>query len=513
MKDTFLIGVDVGVSYVKAGVYDRKGGCIKTVSKPAPGEYPKPGVFIQKNEEYLSTVVSVLTDVVEISGIDGNNVAAVGFSGAMGGATGVDADWNVIFNWSILSDTRYHPYVTHMQDIAGSQISSLSGTNFPIFAPKLLWWKNKYPDQYKKVRKFLFLCGFLVGRLCEIPIDQAFTDRTYMQISSLADIRQGTWSDDICNAFEIEKGLLPVIVDSCAIVGKLSKKYAGLCGLQAGTPFIAGAGDKPAGSLGAGMVDPGILIDESASYGALSLCVDQYVPDTAFKTLEVMPSPLKGHYYPWFYIIGSGVSHTWFKDTFGSAEQGRADDAALSGFAVLDEKAATVPPGSEGLLALGLLGGRGFPSDPDIRGMWIGHTWTHKKEHFYRSLLESFAYEYGCVLNVMRKTYPELVIEEVRVIGGGAQSDLWNQIKCDVMGIPYTTLNRDDFALLGDILLAGNAVGIFTDIKKKARELSKKKEGFTPDPKKHRYYAQYMKIYESVFAKVRDIYVELKDIR
>ena len=199
-------------------------------------------------------------------------------------------------------------------------------------------------------------------------------------------------------------------------------------------------------------------------------------------------------------------------DDFGSAGQGREDDTTLSPFAVLDEEAAAVPPGSEGLLALGLLGGRGFPSDPDIRGMWIGHSWAHKKEHFYRSLLESFAYEYGCVLNVMRATYPELAIDEVRVIGGGAKSDVWNQIKCDVMGIPYTKLDRDDFALLGNILLAGSAVGIFTDIKKKARELSKKKEGFTPDPKKHQHYVHYMKIYESVFKKVRDIFGELKNI-
>ena len=130
MKDTFLVGVDVGVSYVKAGVYDQNGDCIKTVSQPAPGEYPKPGVFIQKNEEYLSTVVSVLNDIMETSGINSEKVEAVGFSGAMGGATGVDADWNVIFDWSILSDTRYHPYVTQMQNTAGSQISSLSGTNF-----------------------------------------------------------------------------------------------------------------------------------------------------------------------------------------------------------------------------------------------------------------------------------------------------------------------------------------------------------------------------------------------
>jgi xylulokinase len=255
-----------------------------------------------------------------------------------------------------------------------------------------------------------------------------------------------------------------------------------------------------------------VLIDESASFAALSLCVDRYVPDIENKTLENMPSPVRGHYFPCFFLFGSGVTHVWFKDNFGDEERSAASVTGRSAFELLDEKAKNVPPGSEGLLAVGLFGGRGYPSDPDIRGMWIGHTWSHRKEHFYRSLLESFAYEYGYVLNVMRKNYPDINFDEVRIIGGGARSDLWNQIKCDVMGVKYTKLNRDDFTLLGDALVAGHALGIYEDLREISQKFVVKSKDYSPDRKNHNYYKTYVHYYENIFDRVRDIFVDLKNI-
>jgi len=140
----YIIGVDLGVSFVKVGIYDIEGNCKGVTVKDSPGDYPKPGVFIQKNEDYMKVVLDSLKEAVEKSGIDNSKVEVIGFSGAMGGATGVDRKWNVIANWSIVSDTRYYPYVVEMQNIAGEQILKISGTNFPFFAPKLLCHQTPY---------------------------------------------------------------------------------------------------------------------------------------------------------------------------------------------------------------------------------------------------------------------------------------------------------------------------------------------------------------------------------
>ncbi len=512
MKDSYLIGVDIGVSFVKVAIYDTEGNCKTTITKSSPAEYPEPGVFIQTGDDFLRIVFDALKESVEQSGIHASAVEAIAFSGQMAGAIGVDKDWNAVTTWSNPLDTRCTPYVSRILEMDSEGILKLSGTNYPFLAPKILWWKNEFPELYKRVKKFMVLCGFIIGKLGNLSADNAFMDRTYLELSGIADIPNNRWSQELCEKFGIDQALLPRIVDSNTIVATLSKSAAEACGLKEGIPLVAGAGDKPAGSLGAGIVTPGLLIDECASFAALSLCVDRYAVDIDYRSLDIMPSPIPGQYYAWVYLFGSGVTHAWFKDHFGEAEQRIASESGKSAFAVLDEKAKNIPPGSDGLLSFGLLGGRALPIDPDIRGMWIGHSWSHKKEHFYRALLESFAYEYGYFFKVMKNTYPDLDISEVRVIGGGARSDLWNQIKCDVMGVPYTRLNRDDCAMLGDVLLAGNAVGIYQDLKQMAQKFAQKTKAYTPNLHRHKYYKQYGDVYESAFDRARDIFVDLKNI-
>jgi xylulokinase len=109
---------------------------------------------------------------------------------------------------------------------------------------------------------------------------------------------------------------------------------AALCGLKSGIPLIAGAGDKPAGTVGAGLASNGLLIDESASFAALSLCVDRFVPDKRFRTLENLLSPIEGFYLPSVFINGSGVTHEWFKDTFCEQEKIEAEEKRTKCFQI-----------------------------------------------------------------------------------------------------------------------------------------------------------------------------------
>jgi len=512
MKGTFLVGIDLGVSLIKVGIYDVNGNRIETVIKDSPGHCPKPGIFEQSGNEFLKTVIDALNESMIKSQINPSSVEAIAFSGQMGGAIGVDRNWEAVTCWSNPLDTRYTPYIDKMLLSKKDQILKLSGTNFPYFAPKILWWKNEFPDLYKNSSKFMFLSGFIAGKMGNIGIENAYVDRTYLEMSGIADIPNNNWSSELCNEFGIDISKLPRILNSTSVIGKLDKSIADVCGLKDGIPLVAGAGDKPAGYLGAGMVEPGLLIDEAASFATFSICVDEYIPDIKFKTLENIPSPIPGNYFPTVILVGSGATHKWFRDTFGNEEKRVEAESMKSAYEILDEKAKSINPGSDKLLSIGLLGGRANPSDPDIRGMWIGFSWGHKKEHFYRSLLESFAYEYAYTAKVMRENYPNLKFDEIRVIGGGAVSDFWNQIKCDIIGIPYIKLNRNDFALLGDIIIAGNAIGIFDDLGKTAKKFSKKTKEYLPNKKIHEYYKNYVNLYEGLFERVRELYVDLKNI-
>jgi xylulokinase len=512
MDDQHLIAIDAGVSFIKAGVYDSEGSRLALASHPAPVEQPRPGTFIQNADLLYDLARDALREAVAASGVRPGSVAAIGISGAMGGALGVDADWQPVTEWSIVSDTRFMPHALAMQDGAHREILERSGTNLPVMGAKSLWWKKEHPDQYARIARFVVIGGYIAARLGGIPIEDAFIDRTYLNFTGIADLARDAWSDSICSRFGIDMARLPRIVASHAVIGRLRPEAALECGLREGIPIVAGAGDKPAGTLGAGLVTPGLLVDESASFGALSLCADRYVADVAHRTLENLPSPLPGLFLPSVFLNGSGLTHAWFADTFGAEEKRNAAAMGGSAYTELAAKAAAVPPGSEGLIAIGLLGGRSYPSDPAIRGMWLGHSWFHRKEHFYRALLESFAYEYATVLAIMRENYPGLACDEIRVIGGGARSDLWNQIKADVLGVRYARLARDDYAMLGDILLAGHAVGLYPDLKAEALKFAARDRLYQPDPARTAHYRHYVDLYRTLFDRERDLFASLQSI-
>jgi xylulokinase len=512
MPEEHLIGVDIGVSFIKVGVYDTDGSCKANVTKPNPGHYPEQDIFIQSSEEMVEIIISSLKEAVEKSGIKSSTVAAIGFSGAMGGLMGVDKNLEPVAEWSIVSDMRYNRYASEFLLKAERKIMELSGSNFAVFGPKILWWKNDYPAIYSRVIKFMGICGFVICRLGRVPAENAVIDKTVTIFSGISDLKKACWSEELCKEFGIDINLLPKIVEPATIAGYLSKDAAEMCGLLQGIPLIAGAGDKAAGNLGAGLVSPGQLIDEAATFGAFSVCTDRYVPDVSNKTLGNLPSPITGLYTPGAYLNSSGATSAWFADVFATEEKKESQQKNLSVFKILDENASKIPAGSDGLFSISLLSGRLSPGDPDIKGLYIGHGLMHTKEHFYRAMLESFAYEYAFYLNAMKKNYPELKFDEVMVMGGGAKSDFYNQIKSDVLGIPYVRLARDDFALLGDILIAGNAVGIFKDLKQAAQKFSVKTKRYIPDEKNHSFYKKYTDFNAGIYDRVRGIYTDLKNM-
>ncbi len=120
--------------------------------------------------------------------------------------------------------------------------------------------------------------------------------------------------------------------------------------------------------------------------------------------------------------------------------------------------------GSDALMCIGLLSGSNMPFNEDIKGMFLGHTLLHKPAHFYRSLLESYAYEISLTVDSIRELYPHIKMDSIKMIGGGANSSVWPQIIADVCGLKVDIMSRHDEALWGTALLAGNAIGAIDDI-------------------------------------------------
>ncbi len=509
MKDILLMAVDLGTSFIKVGVYDTDSRCVASEIESVKDYRPSPGVFIQKGEELFASVLACIKKVTGMLGGLAQNIEAIAFTGQMSGFMGVDEHWNDITTWSCSLDSRYMPYAERQMAQFRDHFLEIGGTNFPQMAPKFEWFQKEYPLESKKIAKYLMISGYVIGKLGDLPIEEAVIDRTFTQWTGLADVRNDRWSKQICDAIELDQRFLPKIVNSNAVCGYLSASSARETGLKAGIPLVSGAGDKPAGCLGAAIVTPGDMIFEASSYGEVSCCVEEYRPDLLERRLDVIPSAVAGEFYATHFVAGSGITLDWFMNTFV-----RQDGIGTKEmFARMEEKVANIEPGCDGVMALGLLGGSSMPLDGTLRGLWMGHDWSHKKEHFYRALLESFSYDFALCVRSIERLYPEYQLDSIRMIGGGAKSAVWPQMCADVQGKTYQLLNREDVAMWGAAMLAGNAIGVFGDLKQTAKAHVKTEKEYQPDLTRKMKYEKYLSIYEKYMVELHDFFARLQNIQ
>ncbi len=501
--NTLLLTVDLGTSFIKTSIYDADSNALVSANEPVRSDCPVPGTFLQKGDDIFQSVISCIRKVV--SGVENarGRIEAVSFTGQMSGFMGVDRDWNDVTTWSCSMDTRYMPYANRQLKELTREFLEISGTNAPQMASKFEWFKTEFPEESKKIAKYVMISGYVIGRMGSGPVEDAAMDRSYASWTGLADIRRGGWSDVICDAVKMDRNRLPAIVAGNHICGALSSSAAEATGLRSGIPLVAGAGDKVAGCLGAGIVKPGDAILEASSYGAISVCVDEFRIDNVERRYDILPSAVDGLYYAVNFIIGSGMSLDWFIKT---------SDAD---FREMDAKVAALAPGSDGVMALGHLGGGGMPLDGNLKGLWMGFDWSHRQEHFYRALLESYSYDFKLTMDSIESLYPQYAIDRVCMIGGGAKSAVWPQMNADVMNKPYLKLNRGDVAMWGAAILAGNAVGLYPDIVKTALDKVAVKETHSPDKAMHERYRPYAELYgrflkefSPAFSRLRDLYTE-----
>jgi xylulokinase len=261
---------------------------------------------------------------------------------------------------------------------------------------------------------------------------------------------------------DIEK--LPQIVEPWRVVGEVSDQAAADFGLAPGTPIAAGAGDTAANALGAGIVKAGMLFDVAGTASVLAGCTGRYVADEKHRALLTMRSVIPGLWNPLAYIGGGGLALRWFRDQFYNTLHGLPQPAEGDLYDEMAAAAAQIAPGADGLVFSPHLGGRICPAAPAMRGAWIGFSWGHTQAHFFRAVLESVAFEYAFYLQILKAQLPDLALFETRVVGGGARSAAWNQIKADVLGVPYQRLQRAEFGTWGSALIAGKAAGLFDDL-------------------------------------------------
>lgn len=497
MAGQYLIGVDLGTSATKAALFDTQGNLIAESSAQVPIYYPRPGVVEQDSQDFYDSAAHTVRSCIQQSGIDPRAVAGIAFDSQMAGVGTIDEAFEPATRFDSWLDMRCEPYINDLKAHHAELITRLTGCAPTCdHGPKILWWQHEQPDEYARIAKFVMPAGQVAGRMAGLRTEQAFIDYTFIHFSGLSNALAGTWSEEICRTLGVNMGRLPEIVEPWRVVGEVTEDTAGQFGLAPGTIIAAGCGDTAAGALGAGIVRPGMLFDSAGTASVLAGCTDTFVADVEHQALLTMRSVIPGLWHPLAYIGGGGQALNWYRDKFFAATLGQPATGSSEHYTLLDELVDEVPPGSDGLYFSPHLSGRICPATPEMRGAWFGFSFGHTQAHFYRAMLEAIAFEYAYYLGILKHYIPNLQLSEARVIGGGARSRVWNQIKADVLGVPYRRLRLAEFGPWGCAMIAGKAAGIYDDLAAVALEHAQTAgEPFRPDPQRHAEYAPHVARY------------------
>lgn len=504
----YFIGCDLGTTATKTGLFDAEGKMIAIARRNSNLIYGKDGSVIQEPYEMLDSVVETVREVMEQSKIPPQEVEALALDGQMAGVMGVDEQGDPATPYDSWLDVRSTPYALFMKKKGEDLIATRSGMAPSInHGPKILWWKYERPEVYQKIAKFTVPSCWVTQKLAGIPGGETFIDYTYLHFSCFADLEKMVWDRDLITLFEMEEEKFPRIVEPWMIVGKLQKSWAEKMGLLAGTPLVAGCGDQAANNLGAGIVEVGMAFDVAGTASCFSLYVDRYVPDVKYKTLLFPRAVLRDCYYPMAYINGGGLDLEWAKNELFQdiAQVPRA-------FALIEKKVEEIAASPLPLVFIPHLRGRNCPGEPYLRGVFAGFSWEHKREHLFRAVLEGIALEYAYYLQIIRELIPEARFFEVRVIGGGAKSALWNRIKASVLGVPYVELDREECAIWGAAMLAGFGVGAFADLREKALQSVRKTKTHYPDEKMYDWYQKLLSFYLEIMEKTGSAFKKYQEL-
>lgn len=484
----YIIGIDIGTQGTKAALFNEDMELVCTAFEESKLISPKPGTVWQEPKAIYLSCAHTIAALIEQSGAAAADIAAIGLDGQMAGIMGIGEDGEAATYYDSWLDMRCGGYMETMRARAGKRVIALSGGPVTyIHGPKILWWKHEQPGAYAKTAKFVLPHAYVVGKMTGLRGDEAYFDYTHLHFSCFADNAGKQWSDELLDTFEVDKKKMPRIISPFEVVGKVTREFAALSGLVEGIPVVAGCGDTAASTFGSGMYQRGRILDCAGTASVLCSVADSFVPDTAHETLTMMRSPIDGLFLPLAYINGGGMCVRWFRDTLSGTP--------AASYKEMEAECEKVSPGSEGVIFIPHFSGRVLPSNPHLKGSYLGLDFKHTRAHMFRAVMEAVAYEYRYYVSVLRQLYPQDRFDEMITIGGGAKSPLFNQIKADVMGASVTTFEMGETALLGSAVIAGVGAGLLSDYRAPIERVMKKGAQFMAQLQNHKAYQPYADAY------------------
>lgn len=496
----FLLGLDLGISTAKAALFDFHGG-LALVRRVEYLIMPEGDTVETDPETYWRALLEAIRAVLRDWEGRPEQIAAVCVASHTETVIPVWSNGAPSRKAIVWMDNRSAAEARELSEQMGHRrIMEIGGQ--PDISPiwpvtKMRWLAKNETDHTRRVGKFLLPEDYILYRLC----GRMVAEQSVWSSSLLLDIRSKQWCPQLVDFAGIRADQLPEIAFPGELLGTVSRDCSAETGLSERTSVVCGAIDQACSALGAGNIAPGIVTESTGSVLALLATVTEPVSDPSFGI------PCHIHAVPNMYCLlpwhpSGGLLLKWFKDTFVT---GGCDETVEEGiYERLAAEAEAIPPGCDGLLVLPHFQGALFPEhNESARGVFFGVTLSHRRGHFVRAIMEAV----GLMIRRDLEGLERMGVStgEIRVLGGGARSRLWSQIKADICRKQILLLPQPEAAAPGAAMLGAVGAGIYPDLATAVREMTRIQDSILPE-------AANAAVYDSAFALYSELYGAVKNL-
>ena len=480
----YYIGVDLGTSAVKLLLMDEAGKIMNVVSKEYPLYFPNPGWSEQHPEDWYEKSVEGIKELV--SGFDTSKVAGISFGGQMHGLVILDENDEVIRPAILWNDGRTIEENDYLNNVIGKDklsayTANISFTGFT--ASKVLWVKNKEPENFARIKKIMLPKDYLAYRLTGVHC----TDYSDASGMLLLDVKNKRWSKEMIDICGIKEEMLPKLFESYEKVGTLKPEVADMLGLSDKVIVAAGAGDNAAAAVGTGTVGDGSCNISLGTSGTIFISSDKFGVDehNALHSFD----HADGHFHLMGCMLSAASCNKWWMDEIIGTKDYAAEQKNID---KLGENSVYFLPY--------LMGERSPHNDSLVRGGFFGLSLDTTRADMTLAVLEGVAYAIRDSFEVAKSL--GIKIERTKICGGGAKSPLWKKIIANVLNIKVDVIAAEEGPALGGAMLAAVANGEYASVKDAADAIVKVVDTVYPDEelvkKYDERYAHFVKLYPAV---------------
>lgn len=457
MSNRYLLGFDVGSSSVKASLVNADTGkCVATAfypEKEAPIMAVKAGWAEQDPQMWWDNAKLSLKKIMADAHVKGEDIKAIGISYQMHGLVCVDKNLQALRPSIIWCDSRAVPYGEKaFRDLGAEQcLGHLLNSPGNFTAAKLAWVKENELDIYEKIYKVMLPGDYIAMRLSGV----ANTTVSGLSEGMLWDFKNNRVADFLTKYYGFDESIISDIVPTFSIQSEVSAEAAAETGLKAGTPITYRAGDQPNNALSLNVFNPGEIASTAGTSGVVYGVLGNVNYDKKSRVntfAHVNHTEEQTRLGVLLCINGTGILNAWVHRNI----------TPEVGYAEMNDLAATVPIGSEGVTVIPF----GNGAERVLENKEIGCSFNgvnfnkHNRAHLVRAAQEGIVFSFCYGMEIMQ----QMGMDIHKIHAGKANMFLSPLFRDTLAGVSGATIELyDTDGSVGAAKGAGIGAGIYKD--------------------------------------------------